>query len=291
MTRRSRLVFAAAALFAAAVPSFPLALAAAPQGCVLLEDLLQAAPGQAYAGLGRSLAVHGSTAVAGATHLDVVGSDSGGAYVFVAGPPGGWSQEAELLAPQPAQQDYFGISVAVHGDTIAVGSLTDGGPGYQSGAVLLFERTGGTWSFVQQLVGSGVQAGDWFGESVALVGDRLAVGCTRENHANGYGLTYVFRRAGSAWVEEARLVPDLFPAAYAGQAVALQGDRLVVGNPLANSVTHTGFAYVYERDGAGAWNRVAVLAASDGRPGDGFGRSVALDGDNVLVGARQANPG
>jgi hypothetical protein len=46
-----------------------------------------------------------------------------------------------------------------------------------------------------------------------------------------------------------------------------------------------GAAYVFERDAGGYWRETAKLLAADGAPGDQFGRSVAVEGGTVLIGA------
>jgi hypothetical protein len=77
-----------------------------------------------------------------------------------------------------------------------------------------------------------------------------------------------------------------------GDAVAIDGDTLVVGaygvTVGANSMQ--GVAYVFVRDGA-TWTPQATLTASDGAADDYFGRSVAICGDTIVVGARQAKVG
>ena len=48
-----------------------------------------------------------------------------------------------------------------------------------------------------------------------------------------------------------------------------------------------GAAYVYVRSGT-SWTQQAQLAASDGATVDYFGRSLAISGDTIVVGADQA---
>src|SRR4029079_13640979 len=67
-----------------------------------------------------------------------------------------------------------------------------------------------------------------------------------------------------------------------GYWVDLEGDTLVVGAPLEDN---TGTAYVFTRTG-GVWSQQAALKASNARPGDYFGSSVAVSGDTLVVGAR-----
>jgi hypothetical protein len=77
---------------------------------------------------------------------------------------------------------------------------------------------------------------------------------------------------------------DAIPDAYEsfGDAVALDGDTLVVGAPGHNGTARgSGIADVFVR-GGGAWTREATLVPS--RPLSGFGASVAISGDTVVVG-------
>ena len=76
-----------------------------------------------------------------------------------------------------------------------------------------------------------------------------------------------------------------------GKALALQGDRLVIGAPYAEPEgVETGAAYIFERS-AGAWAEVAQLRSTEPEYQDRFGASVALDGDIVLVGATGEDDG
>ena len=96
--------------------------------------------------------------------------------------------EAYLKASNTGADDLFGVSIALSGDTLAVGtqhedSNATGVGGNQadnsahgSGAVYLFTRSGTTWTQQAYLKASNTGAGDGFGLSVALSGDTLAVG-------------------------------------------------------------------------------------------------------------------
>ena len=74
-----------------------------------------------------------------------------------------------------------------------------------------------------------------------------------------------------------------------GQSVATNGDTVVIGASSKNS--NTGAAYIFERNQGGAenWGQVQKLTASDAAVNDQFGRSVAIDGDTVVVGASAKN--
>ncbi len=72
-----------------------------------------------------------------------------------------------------------------------------------------------------------------------------------------------------------------------GAAVATDGHQVFVGEP--SNRFRSGVVYVYAtgdgRLASGAWGEVARLVAPDSSTGDRFGRSVAVDGDHLLVGA------
>jgi hypothetical protein len=137
--------------------------------------------------------------------------------------------------------------------------------------------------------------GDGFGRSVSIAGDRAIVGAYFEDGAGDglldSGAAYVYERDGSGtWQEVA-----LLRASNAGEgdrfgvSVSIAGDRAIVGarfeNGAGNGLLDSGAAYVYERDGSGTWQEVALLRASNAGVSDSFGRSVAIDGDRAIVGA------
>ena len=74
-----------------------------------------------------------------------------------------------------------------------------------------------------------------------------------------------------------------------GFRVAISGNTAIVG-AAGNSA---GAAYVLQRDqgGVGNWGQVKKLTASDAKPGDLFGLSVAISGDTAVVGAFQRDTG
>ncbi len=134
---------------------------------------------------------------------------------------------------------------------------------------------------------------DKFGVSVALSGDTALVGALGDED-NGFasGSAYLFERdQGGAdnWGQVKKITAsdgaanDLF-----GNSVALSGDTALVGAYHDNdNGSHSGSAYIFERDqgGAGNWGEVKKITASDGALDDSFGYFVALSGDTALVGA------
>ncbi len=93
-------------------------------------------------------------------------------------------------------------------------------------------------------------------------------------------------------LEESLVLSTVLGEDY-GWSTAMDGDTLVVGAPDATvGGVQAGAAYVHGRDqgGPGSGGLVARLTASDFQGGDGFGCSVAIHGDTVVVGAPQEGP-
>ncbi len=73
-----------------------------------------------------------------------------------------------------------------------------------------------------------------------------------------------------------------------GDSVSVSCDTAVVGaSSDDDNGNNSGSAYIFKRNQGGAdqWVEVKKLTASDGAAGDQFGRSVAISGDSVVVGA------
>ncbi len=178
-----------------------LALPGGAEATALVEvKKLTASDAQTFDSLGWSVAISGDTAIVGA-YLESAGApDTGAAYVFQRdqGGPGNWGEVTKLTASDAQAADWFGISVAVSGDTVVVGSYLEDAGGNTAGAAYVFQRDQGgadNWGEVTKLTASDAQAGDQFGESVAVSGDTAVVGAPLEDAGGSdAGAAYVFRR-------------------------------------------------------------------------------------------------
>jgi len=229
-----------------------------------------------------SVAISDDTAMVGVQ--DKV-THSGSVYVFTRDGTGTWSQQPNLTASDGGAWDQFGRSLAISGDTAVAGAYWSG---LSPGSAYVFTRNGaGIWSQQAKLTGSDVAARDHFGWSVAVSGDTTVVGSITSSSA------YIFTRDGTGiWSQQAKLTtPTPEVTSYFGQSVTVSGNTVVVGALQGSELGH-GFsmAYVFTRSGT-TWSRQAKLAASDAAAWDEFGRSVAISGNTVVVGARNDNDG
>ena len=256
---------------------------------------LTASDGAALDYFGYSVAVDGDTVLVGAYQDDDEDDDledSGSVYVFVE-PGAGWgtgTETAKLTASGGGEDDYFGISVAVDGDTAVIGASGDDDNGADSGSVYVFIRVSGTWSQQTKLTASDGAAYDWFGYAVAVDGDTVVVGAYGDDdNGPASGSAYVFIRVSGTWSQQTKLTAS-DGAAYDwfGHSVAVDGDTAVVGAyGDDDNGPASGSAYVFIRV-SGTWSQTVKLTASEGAADDWFGYSVAVDGDFPVVGAGSA---
>ncbi|MEM7309139.1 MAG: hypothetical protein AAF682_20815 [Planctomycetota bacterium] len=244
------------------------------------------------------LAVDGTTAVVGAPVAAGLCEDEfclpGAAYVFEDA-AGGWTETHKLVPSDPSWFLLFGLAVAAQGNTVLVGAL--GGPsvggctGASQGAVYVFELAGADWMQTDKLLGNC----DGFGGALALDADRAAVGAPSADHPSvaKAGRVQLLDRTAGGWSPGQELYSSTPEAAGSfGTSLALEGKLLVVGAPTEASfgLKGAGAAHLYRRFGD-TWQFEARLEPPVGEEQTDFGRSVALRGGRVVVGAPAAFAG
>lgn len=151
---------------------------------------------------------------------------------------------------------------------------------------------------MQKIIASDRASGDVFGFAVSVSGSYAIVGAQNEaedpsgmNTLVYAGSAYIFEKDNNGhWVQTQKIVPsDRTSNDYFGGAVSISGNRAIIGayekNAIgANSFSHAGAAYIFERDGNGIWNEVKKIVASDTGATDHFGYSVSISGDRAIIG-------
>lgn len=146
-----------------------------------------------------------------------------------------------------------------------------------------------SWKEHQHVSAFDAAAYERFGAAVAVDGDTALVGipADRVGVYDQRGSVHVFTRIGTTWQFTFRLVAaDGMSYDKFGTAVALSGDTAFIGAP-GRDLTR-GAVYAFAR-ATNQWIYRQTLTASDKAQGDGFGTSMALDGDTLVVGTPSAN--
>lgn len=300
-------------------------------------------------GFGYQVAIDGDTIVVGAhketstttsiingsnlSATDTACVDNGAVYVFVRS-GSTWTHQAYLKALNNSNSDLFGESVAIEGNTIVVGARQEDSNtsgvinssnlsatndlGADNGAVYVYTRSGGSWSFQAYLKAPNTSNNDYFGKTVAISGNTIVVGAYQEQSSTNNiipgsdfsvtddalqsGAAYVFTRSGTTWSHQAYLkAPNPSMNDRFALSVDIDGDTIVVGAKDEASSTSTiingnnlsgtddagasnGAAYVYYSNGS-TWVHQAYLKAPNNSSNDEFARQVAISNDTTLVGS------
>lgn len=260
-------------------------------GTWFLGRKLTASDGAAFDSFGQDVAISGNTIVVGAPQDDVLATNSGSAYIFT-GSGFNWTEQIKVGAPDEADEDFFGMSVALSGFTLAVGAHQDDDAGSGTGSVYVFTRKGTQWSQQAKLTGFDSLPGSRFGYAISLSGDSLVVGSPGQEDGladRNSGRLYVFTRTDQRWSLQAKLsAADAETGDNLGYSVAISGDALVAGAPFEGQRgSNAGSAYVFERSGS-TWSQQNKLLASNAASDAFFGSSVAIDGTTLAIGATRS---
>ena len=250
----------------------------------VLRATLQPPANEVDSAFGASLALDGDLLAVGTPTLASGGAGdmgNGRVHVFVRD-VGTWRLEQTLVATLPVNSDAFGEHVALDGTTLAVAMHQQLGV-----SIELFTRSDAGWQRTQALMPTGPAIADTPLFNVVLDGDTLAFGA-RQGAKDLRQAVHIFERSNGTWAPAVTLFGDN-PEELFGAALALQGDTLVVGDPqqgvdAPTAIEPAGAVYVFQRDMDGQWLQDGFLKASYPATGPGFGTSVAIDCDRIVVG-------
>ena len=263
---------------------------------------------------GTTVAIDGDVAVVGAPHDDEAHIDAGAAYIYRRG-AGGWEFEAKLMAADAEYSDMFASALAVEGDVIVVGAPfvdLDFGSQYDPadvGAVYIYRFDGGR---------PGSKRPGSFSTTI-LRTTSTSPGLARRSRSTTDAsssalrehlplltypgqLAYLVTYDGVAWSAPAPLPindPDGQKTDMVGASVTISGDWIAIGaperdRPAPHETADAGAVYTFHYSAdTETWVAGEMIESPEvdafGEPttdDDHFGRAVALDGGNLLVGSR-----
>lgn len=260
-------------------------------------------------GFGNSIYMQGDYIVVGAFEDDTNATDSGAAYIYKNNGSDTFV-ELQKLTPSANASDNFGSSVYMDGNYVVVGAV---GENTQSGAVYIFKNSGSdSFTQLQRVVSTDISTGDNFGVSVAIDGEYLVVGANGVG-ADNKGAGYLFKNSSDTFTQVAKLEhSESLTHDGVGYDVDIDGDYIVLGSigdivttieygPGDDILTYEYWAgeaiYLFKKDANETITQLSKIQASDysgvrnadsgaGREVfDYFGNSVAIDENNIVVGA------
>jgi hypothetical protein len=207
-------------------------------------------------------------------------------YLLTCTPLGAdFGNEKLLLSLDGAENDFFGQSVSISGDTAIVGAPQDDDTG--SGSAYVYVRNPATslWTEQQKLLASDGADRDHFGYSVSISGDTVIVGAYgNDDGGTNRGSAYIFVRNAGTWTEQQKLLNSNGQVGdYFGLSVSISGDTVVVSAyGEDDNGSQSGAAFIYVRNGI-TWTEQQKLLPSDNQTNSYFGRPVAISGDTVVI--------
>lgn len=238
---------------------------------------------------------------------------AGSAYIFERNnATTNWDFKQKVVASDRDDFDQFGVSVNLSGNYLIVGARNKDATTNDAenfGAAYVYERDGGgTWSQVAILTAPTADrsASDQFGTSVAIDGNWLVVGANFDDEKDDTGTdpapegnagsAYIFNRnGGGTWTYKQKIVAnDRLGNDNFGGNVSISGSNILISALAededengANNLNNSGSAYIFHLNTNNQWVQAKKLVADDRELNALFGSSVAISGDDLIVGARR----
>ena len=236
---------------------------------------------------GASVSISGNNVAIGAPGTS---SSAGAVYIFN-GSGNAWSQTAMLTESGASSGNKFGYAAAMDGLRLVIGAPYKSFPGKTAvGTAYLYSSDGTNWNLNTNIALPPGQrhTGSHIGAAVALSGAQLLVGAPDDSKGSHSlaGNVYDFVCNGTNCTRAQRIAPGPINNAHLGSSLAILNNTALIG--AKGDATTAGHVYVYTLAG-NTWSLSQTLSA--GAAGDLFGSSVALGGQQAVIGAPGAATG
>ena len=239
-------------------------------------------------GFGNAVAISGARVVVGARLDDTGATDAGAVYVYDLASATPTEPVAKLTNPTPAQNDWFGASVAISGTHLIVGAYQDNTGASDAGSAYVFDVAGAAPAppvLILTLNNPSPSQFDRFGFDVAVSDTRIVVG---EWASGGAGSAYVYDLASNT--PSAPTFTLNYPACcdFRIGHVAISGSRVVVGNTVG---ANAGITSIFDLASPTPAEPIATLNNPDPTANVWFGFRVGISGAQLVVGAPKESGG
>jgi hypothetical protein len=199
-----------------------------------------------------------------------------------------WIQRAALTASDGQSGDALGSSIAISGDTVAVGSPLSGSA--TQGAVYVFVKPASGWKNMTQvakLTATDADFEDELGLAVDIAGDTIVAGAPVVGFNDKPGAVYVFVKPADGWKDMTQtaelLASDGQPGDQLGWFVSMSGNT-VVGGAISAGSSSAGVVYVFTKPTSSWKKRMTQTAELSASHGGAVGGWLSIDRDTVVSG-------
>jgi len=257
------------------------------------QQKLAPADGVREGNFGRSVAVYNNLMAVSAPYDDDKGTHSGSVYTYRM-ENGIWVATNKLTAADGEPYRYYGTSISMHDEYLAVGVPYENDMGERSGSVYLYHysRASNTWNYMTKIVAGDGMTKDYFGQAVSiyklegLYAEEVAVGCPNDTDmGTGAGSVYIYTDSGR-WNLSRKLFPgNVAVNEMAGSSVSFNKNMLVMGSSGERQGYGFGAAYIFKRSGYNnsKWEEAARLTSPQRVMGAQYGFSVAVNNLNNMI--------
>tara|TARA_Y100001970_G_scaffold283198_1_gene397763 strand:- start:5432 stop:6967 length:1536 start_codon:yes stop_codon:yes gene_type:complete len=211
------------------------------------------------------------------------GLDSGSIYVYREF--NSVLEEYKLSPSDGESGEYFGKSISIYNNWIAVGAVYDDENGVKSGSVYMFNFNGEDWVEYQKITAYDGSEYDRFSYALDLYDDILVVGSIfDDDFGNDSGSVYIYKLQSGYWNLHQKINSinqeegDAF-----GISVSTNGINIAVGSKYSNlGGIDAGSVVIFNKIND-EWIEVQNIVAFDSSDYDYFGSSVLLDESKLIV--------
>ena len=196
-----------------------------------------------------------------------------------------YTHQQKIIAADGQREDFFGTStdVSLDGKFLVAGAIyndTSTAPNRGAAYVYKYDAATGSWNQQAKLVASDGLQGAWFGNAVCIdaYGNYIAVGAynAKVDNKNGAGAVYIFKRTGSTWVQQAKIVdPVVEGSELFGSSIDFSADGRIIMISAQAKNNGTGRVFMFCQMGS-VWSFLNSFSANDGNSFDWFGISLSL---------------
>lgn len=235
---------------------------------------------------GWSCAIDGEYLAVGATHYDLIVNDTirdaGAVYIFKKTKAGSWQEVQILTSPSAKNHDWFGTSLSMKGDVLAVAAKGDDDSVFvhtgtyadtkhhwvRMGAVYIYHRTTlGLWELKQKLVANDRHVSEAFGSSISLTSNWLFVGApdyvtSNPGDVSSSGRVLAFKKMPSSNWEQFQVIRSDQPSKAFGSDLSVDGNNAIIASG------GSGKAHFLDSDPSGSWRFVKAVKANPSSHGN-----------------------
>ena len=233
-----------------------------------------------------SMSMSGNRLAVGAEEELKEGEKVGGVYIFERRDDGSWSSGTLIQALDAMANQKFGHTVFLDGDHLFVSAYGDSTRGHDAGALYVFNRLSGDfWAQTAKLVPDDLEANDNFGYAVDAYENWLIVNAPGDDDAGeDAGAGYLYQRqVDNSWRLASKLTSS--EGAFLRAPLAIDDKQAFMRWIMQTDSGMEHKIQIFAQNSDGLWAEAGQIESNDSTPADGFGTSLVLDGNDLLVGA------